>query len=200
MMIIHYNVEPLRSQQEITAFVNYARNGTHGERNALLILIGLNTGLRMSDILNLKVVQVRYQDVVQITEKKTKKRRLILLTRLRPQINHYIEDLPDSEYLFANRQHHPLSVNAVYKLFQTIARKMNRTDIGTHTLRKTFGYHYYQQTHDIGTLMMIFNHSSEAITKRYIGLSQDVIMRQMAGFSLGIEGASGEKENSQKTG
>ncbi|KZV03537.1 integrase/recombinase [Lactiplantibacillus plantarum] len=72
-MIIYYNVEPLRSQQEITAFVNYARNGTHGERNALLILIGLNTGLRMSDILNLKVVQVRYQDVVQITEKKTKK-------------------------------------------------------------------------------------------------------------------------------
>ncbi|XUX03930.1 tyrosine-type recombinase/integrase [Lactiplantibacillus pentosus] len=200
MMIIYYNVEPLRSQQEIAAFVNYARNGTHGERNALLILIGLNTGLRMSDILNLKVAQVRYQDVVQITEKKTKKRRLILLTRLRPQINHYIEDLPDSEYLFTNRQHHPLSVNAVYKLFQTIARKMNRTDIGTHTLRKTFGYHYYQQTHDIGTLMMIFNHSSEAITKRYIGLSQDVIMRQMAGFSLGIDGASEEKENSQKTG
>lgn len=199
-MIIYYNVEPLRSQQEITDFVNYARNGTHGERNALLILIGLNTGLRMSDILNLKVAQVRYQDVVQITEKKTKKRRLILLTRLRPQINHYIEDLPDSEYLFTNRQHHPLSVNAVYKLFQTIARKMNRADIGTHTLRKTFGYHYYQQTHDIGTLMMIFNHSSEAITKRYIGLSQDVIMRQMAGFSLGIDGVSGEKENSQKTG
>ena len=143
--MIYYNVEPLRSKQEIAAFVNYTRNGTHGERNALLILIGLNTGLRMSDILNLKVAQVRYQDVVQITEKKTKKRRLILLTRLRPQINHYIEDLPDSEYLFTNRQHQPLSVNAVYKLFQTIARKMNRADIGTHTLRKTFGYHYYRK-------------------------------------------------------
>ncbi|MCE6031707.1 tyrosine-type recombinase/integrase, partial [Lactiplantibacillus pentosus] len=87
MIMIYYNVEPLRSKQEIAAFVNYARNGTHGERNALLILIGLNTGLRMNDILNLKVAQVRYQDVVQITEKKTKKRRLILLTRLRPQIN-----------------------------------------------------------------------------------------------------------------
>ncbi len=153
----------------------------------------------MSDILNLKVGQIRYHDIVHITEKKTKKRRVILLTRLRPQINHYIKDLPDNEYLFTNRQHQPLSVNAVYKLFQTIARKMHRTDIGTHTLRKTFGYHYYQQTHDIGTLMMIFNHSSEAITKRYIGLNQDVILKQMAGFSLGIDTQNKATSSNQKT-
>ncbi|WCL68409.1 tyrosine-type recombinase/integrase [Lactiplantibacillus plantarum] len=107
---------------------------------------------------------------------------------------------PDNEYLFTNRQHQPLSVNAVYKLFQTIARKMHRTDIGTHTLRKTFGYHYYQQTHDIGTLMMIFNHSSEAITKRYIGLNQDVILKQMAGFSLGIDTQNKDTSPNQKTG
>lgn len=199
MINIYYNVEPLRSNEEITDFVNKARNGTHGERNMLLILIGLNTGLRMSDILNLKVGQIRYHDIVHITEKKTKKRRVILLTRLRPQINHYIKDLPDNEYLFTNRQHQPLSVNAVYKLFQTIARKMQRTDIGTHTLRKTFGYHYYQQTHDIGTLMMIFNHSSEAITKRYIGLNQDVILKQLAGFSLGIDANKNIIHANQKT-
>ena len=74
MINIYYNVEPLRSNEEITDFVNKARNGTHGERNALLILIGLNTGLRMSDILNLKVEQVRNHDIVYITEKKTKKK------------------------------------------------------------------------------------------------------------------------------
>ncbi|WP_272524840.1 tyrosine-type recombinase/integrase [Lactiplantibacillus plantarum] len=100
MINIYYNVEPLRSNEEITDFVNKARNGTHGERNALLILIGLNTGLRMSDILNLKVGQIRYHDIVHITEKKTKKRRVILLTRLRPQINHYIKDLPEANYKF----------------------------------------------------------------------------------------------------
>ncbi|PHY27963.1 integrase [Lactiplantibacillus plantarum] len=196
---MYYNVEPLRSNEEITDFVNKARNGTHGERNTLLILIGLNTGLRMSDILNLKVDRFAIT-ILSTLLKKRQKKRVILLTRLRPQINHYIKDLPDNEYLFTNRQHQPLSVNAVYKLFQTIARKMHRTDIGTHTLRKTFGYHYYQQTHDIGTLMMIFNHSSEAITKRYIGLNQDVILKQMAGFSLGIDTQNKATSPNQKTG
>nr|WP_243679802.1 tyrosine-type recombinase/integrase [Lactiplantibacillus plantarum] len=199
MINIYYNVEPLRSNEEITDFVNKARNGTHGERNTLLILIGLNTGLRMSDILNLKVDRFAIT-ILSTLLKKRQKKRVILLTRLRPQINHYIKDLPDNEYLFTNRQHQPLSVNAVYKLFQTIARKMHRTDIGTHTLRKTFGYHYYQQTHDIGTLMMIFNHSSEAITKRYIGLNQDVILKQMAGFSLGIDTQNKATSPNQKTG
>ncbi|KRO07918.1 integrase recombinase [Lactiplantibacillus xiangfangensis] len=141
----------------------------------------------MSDILNLKISQVRRHNVVRLTEKKTQKRRVILLTNLRLRIDNYIEGLPDDEYLFTNRRHQQLSVNAVYKFFQTIARKMHRNDIGTHTLRKTFGYHYYQRTHDIGTLMMIFNHSSEAITKRYIGLNQDIILQQMATFSLGLD-------------
>lgn len=72
MIKIYYNVEPLRSDEEIADFVDKARNGTHGERNALLILIGLNTGLRMSDILNLKVEKIRHHDVVHVIEKKTK--------------------------------------------------------------------------------------------------------------------------------
>ncbi|BDP82253.1 hypothetical protein EfmAA290_29290 (plasmid) [Enterococcus faecium] len=50
--------------------------------------------------------------------------------------------------------------------------RLGRDDIGTHTLRKTFGYHYYKKTRDIATLMFIFNHSSQAITKRYIGITE----------------------------
>ncbi|AVK63338.1 integrase [Lactobacillus sp. CBA3606] len=185
---MQYNVEPLRSPAEIAEFVNLASLGVHGQRNSLLVLVGLNTGLRMSDILNLKAGQVRYQDIVTIIEQKTQKKRLILLTKLRPKLDLYIRNLADDDYLFTGQSpQHALSVNAVYKFFQTIARKMHRNDIGTHTLRKTFGYHYYQRTHDVGTLMMIFNHSSEAITKRYIGLNQDVILAQMANFSLGLD-------------
>ncbi|MFC6163348.1 tyrosine-type recombinase/integrase [Lactiplantibacillus dongliensis] len=184
---MQYNVEPLRTSQDIDTFLHLAMTGTHGARNQLLILIGLNTGLRMSDILGLTVGQVKNDDLIVIIEKKTKKRRLVLLAKLRSQINNYIVDLDESDYLFTGKDTtRPLSVNAIYKVFQTIARKMHRTDIGTHTLRKTFGYHYYQETHDIATLMMIFNHSSEAVTKRYIGLNQDVILKSLANFSLGL--------------
>lgn len=47
--------------------------------------------------------------------------------------------------------------------------------IGTHTLRKTFGYHYYLKTHDVGTLMKLFNHSSETVTLCYIGITDDTL-------------------------
>lgn len=52
-------------------------------------------------------------------------------------------------------------------------RSNQKTDIGTHTMRKTFGYHYYKRIKDIATLQQIFNHSVPSITKRYIGITQD---------------------------
>ncbi|MBO4299383.1 MAG: tyrosine-type recombinase/integrase [Clostridia bacterium] len=45
--------------------------------------------------------------------------------------------------------------------------------ISTHTMRKTFGYHYYKMTKDIATLMGLFNHSAAATTLIYIGLASD---------------------------
>ena len=48
-------------------------------------------------------------------------------------------------------------------------------NLGTHSLRKTFGYHYYQKTNDIAILQDIFNHSDPAITLRYIGINEDTI-------------------------
>jgi integrase len=57
-------------------------------------------------------------------------------------------------------------------------------DIGTHTLRKTFGYHHYQQNKDVAILQQIFNHSSPSITLRYIGINQDIIDRSLEDFCL----------------
>jgi integrase len=57
-------------------------------------------------------------------------------------------------------------------------------EIGTHTLRKTFGYHFYQQTKDVAMLQEIFNHSSPAITLKYIGVNQDSMDRAMTKFKI----------------
>ncbi|QDS33750.1 tyrosine-type recombinase/integrase [Brevibacillus brevis] len=64
------------------------------------------------------------------------------------------------------------------------ARKSGLDEIGTHTLRKTFGYHVYQRTKDMATLQMIFNHSHQSMTVRYIGITQDLIDDAVSGFSL----------------
>ena len=55
--------------------------------------------------------------------------------------------------------------------------------IGTHTLRKTFGYHMYQQTHDAVTLKEIFNHADISVTLRYIGINQDNKDKLIKGLS-----------------
>ena len=73
-------------------------------------------------------------------------------------------------------------MNTVYQLYQKVANNLNRKDIGTHTVRKTFGYHYYRSTKDIATLMEIFNHTSQQITKRYIGISEKEISETFKNF------------------
>lgn len=56
--------------------------------------------------------------------------------------------------------------------------------IGTHTMRKTFGYHHYKKFNDIALLQRILNHSSPAITLRYIGISQEEIDMSYSNFEL----------------
>ncbi|RAP14991.1 hypothetical protein HS9_00315 [Bacillus velezensis] len=57
-------------------------------------------------------------------------------------------------------------------------------DIGTHMLRKTFGYHFYKQTKDVAMLQEIFNHSDQRTTLRYIGINQDAMNNAMKNFKI----------------
>ena len=56
--------------------------------------------------------------------------------------------------------------------------------IGTHTLRKTFGYHFYNKTKDVALLQCIFNHSAPSVTLAYIGINQDIIDSNLHAFAL----------------
>ncbi|HDH4350545.1 TPA: site-specific integrase, partial [Staphylococcus aureus] len=60
-------------------------------------------------------------------------------------------------------------------LQQNPAKSIGLSEIGTHSMRKTFGYHYYKKTKDVALLMDLFNHSSQVVTLRYVGISQEVI-------------------------
>jgi len=137
---MYYNVEPLRTTKEINDFLWAVTQARYGERNRMIVLVGINTGLRMSDIVNLTVGQVRGKDRTMIVERKTGKKRWLFLKNLKAELHKYTHCRGDNEPLFCSgRGGGSLTVNGVYRIFQTASEYLERDDIGTHTLRKTFG-------------------------------------------------------------
>lgn len=180
-------VQPIRDLEVLEEVKIYLRN--QSERNYMLFLLGINTGLRISDILSLKKKDVYGLDHIVLREKKTKKRKWLQITpKLQREIKKYCRhlDLKDDDYLFPSRQGNNQSIcrSTAYKLLREATEHYGIKHVGTHTLRKTFGYHFYQKTKDVAILQQIFNHSSPAITLRYIGISQDKMDEAMKDFEL----------------
>lgn len=180
------NVQPLRTSKEILDMIEaLSMKKNNFERNVLLFKIGISTGLRIGDIVKLKVLDVKGKSSFKIREGKTKKERTVHLNAIMPEIADYTEGLNIEDYLFASRKGDShISTIQAYRILTDGAELLGRKDIGTHTMRKTFGYHYYKKTHDIVTLMNIFNHSDQSITKRYIGITEDEVANTLKDFRL----------------
>lgn len=102
----------------------------------------------------------------------------MITPELKKALVHFVKDKLPHEYLIQSREgkNRPIGRSMAYKLIRQIADEFGLDDIGCHTLRKTFGYLFYHQTNkDIGMLMKFFNHSSEKVTLRYIGIEQDTM-------------------------
>ncbi|MBY6277708.1 site-specific integrase [Symbiobacterium thermophilum] len=177
-------VQPIRDLEKVEEIKRFLKE--QNQRNYMLFLIGINTGLRISDILKLKVGDVKGTHI-SIREKKTGKQKRIRITpSLKRELNWYIEGKSDDEYLIKSRngRNKPIGRSMAYKILRKVAERFRLDEIGTHTLRKTFGYHFYQQTKDVAMLQEIFNHSSPAITLKYIGVNQDSMDRAMTKFKI----------------
>ncbi|MEK5205257.1 site-specific integrase [Bacillus sp. FSL R10-2789] len=177
-----YNVQPIRSLVKIEEMKTELLRRSY--RDYFLFVFGINSGLRISDILPLKVKDVKGKEYLYATEKKTgKKRKIIMLPSLKEEINKYISGMNNEDYLFKTaRAKKPISRIQAYRILNTVADKVGIEDIGTHTLRKTFGYHFYQRTKDVALLQTVFNHSAPSITMRYIGIDEDTMMRGFEAF------------------
>ena len=177
-------VEPIRELSDINRIKNKLSNQP---RNLLLFAFGINTGLRISDILKLKVKDVKNKKHLIIIEQKTHKaKKILIMNELRIEIANYIKDKKNDMYLFKTRcKNAPISRIQAYRILNAACKTENiKENIGTHTLRKTFGYHFYKKTKDIALLQNILNHSSPKITLRYIGINQDIIDESLKDFYL----------------
>jgi len=179
------NVKPLRTIEEIQHMREAFQQTLFPKRNQLLFSIGINTGLRVGDLLRLRIEDVKGKSSVKIQEGKTSKARIVHLDAVMAEIADYLENQPKVGALFpSQRTGESMSTVQAYRILKAAGKKCGYDYVGTHTMRKTFGYHYFQRTHDIVTLMIIFNHSSQNITKRYIGIEEDDIKNSLKNFRL----------------
>lgn len=177
--------QPIRDKQELNAFMEYYHTSQPSARNYALIVFGLHTALRISDILNLKWENVYDFDMncflehLFLTEKKTGKKNVVALNaHVKEALIVYMKErnpVP-SDYIFTKNTDYtvPLCRSQAFRIVKKAANEsLHLTHISCHSLRKTFGYHAWKQGTPPALLMDIYNHSSYQVTKKYLGIEQD---------------------------
>ena len=156
---------------------------------SLLIGCGIFFGLRISDILQLSWDMLLDESSFELIEKKTQKRREI---RINKGFQKHIWDCYNallitdkSEKCFKSRERRVYSIQRINMLLKDIKKKYGIKSVknfSTHSLRKTFGRHVYERADSNGEMALVmlselFNHSNIAITKRYLGLRKEEILK-----------------------
>lgn len=177
--------QPLKELEQINELKDYFY--ARGEiRNYALIVIGLNTSLRISDILALKWQDVynfhtgAYRQHLSVCEKKTQKNNIVAINHSIIEVLDLLKEveteLQPTTFLFTSRkgENKPITRNHAFVIIKNASRTLGFEDnISCHSLRKTFGYQAWKQGVQPALLMSIYNHSSYEITKRYLGITQD---------------------------
>ena len=162
-----------------------AKDGNY--KMSLLVAIGCFTGLRISDILSLRWKQILGVPDFTIIEKKTGKRRTI---RLNPELQchivdcyNHIQPIGIESPILVSQKGTVFSVQRINAILKDLKKKyrLKINHFSCHSLRKTFGRQVYNMNSEsselaLVKLMELFNHSSVAITKRYLGLRQEEIL------------------------
>jgi len=168
-------VEPIRKIKDIKRI---KRNLKNKPRDLLLFTLGINNGLRIGDLLKLKVKDVKDLQPGEgftIKEQKTNKSNIVMINKeVRRTLAVYLDEIQpnDEDYLFKSRMGHnqPLNRSYVNSLVKKWTAEL-KGNYGTHSLRKTFGY---IQRKVFGTSFEVickrFNHSNPSITMRYLGI------------------------------
>lgn len=177
--------QPIRKIEDLELLKNFYLTEKPNLRNYALICIGVNTALRISDILSLQWGNVYdterncFHTHLELIEKKTKKQTRIALNHGAIQaLSLYLESIPPvtkEQYIFtAKHSITPLCREQAFRIIRKACVALKLPDnISPHSLRKTFGYHAWSSGANPALLVSIYNHSSYRTTKRYLGIEQD---------------------------
>ena len=181
-------VEPIRDRKKIAQIKNQLR-GQRRYRDLFLFVVGINTALRISDLLTLRVMhfldekqQIRRRFWIK-ERKRGKRHEVFVNSSVREIFEEYLAAYPDivsnsQHFLFFNTKAFdfpvPIGRGQAWKFITAICKQVGlRGNFGTHSLRKTWGYHARLQGVDLALIMHKLNHESIAYTKRYLGITDD---------------------------
>ena len=159
--------------------------------------VGVNLALRISDLLTITMADVKALDpkqpVLHLVEGKTGKKRKIVVNNAAVNIMHRrLAEHPNHKYLFqseavniSRRAQQPINRRSVCRVFEKSGQKIaQKVSIGTHSMRKTRGYALYDAGRSIESICKVLNHSTPAVTMRYIGIDQRDIDQSYVEFEL----------------
>lgn len=182
-------VQPIRDKQTIEEMKDYLKQ--RNERDYVMFMIGINTGLRIGDILKLMVKDVSGEEIKIIEAKTGKKKAVPINKSLRAALKSFIKGKSPDEYLILSRQKNSkgkrmhINRSTAYRIIKDAAVACGFTkNCGTHTMRKTFGYMHYKAHGNIAALQKIFNHDKELTTYIYIGLEKDYLDKTIMDLNL----------------
>ena len=168
-------VEPIRDFNVIQDIADVLREKR--ERDYVLFMTGLYLGRRISDILPLRVRDVRDKKKIYFREKKKDKEITVVINEeLRSIYKDYCKGKKDYEYLFrrSKGKNEPITRQQYWYILNQAAKKIGYEEkIGCHTPRKTLGRYLYDNGVDVYKIMLILNHDDIDYTRRYIGVTED---------------------------
>jgi integrase len=178
-------VEPIRDRKKIAQIKNLLR-GQRRCRDLLLFVVGINSALRISDLLQLKIGHMldekgEIKNRFWVKEQKRGKRHEVAINQsIKETLVEYIEEYPlvasnAENYLFFNpTTNQPIKRGQAWKFITKICTEVGlQGNYGTHSLRKTWGFHARMQGVDLALIMHKLNHESIAYTKRYLGITDE---------------------------
>lgn len=180
-------VQPIRDKEKIADIASYLKDWR--ETYYIMFMIGIFTALRISDVLKLKVKHVTADGYITIREQKTNKnKRIEINPKLAQILKAYVHGKGKEEYLIKSGKGYNchISRQQAWAVLKKAGKAHGLSSIGTHTLRKTFGYHHYKRFKDIAILQQLLNHHSEQETLRYIGITQDAMDKEYKKIDYGF--------------
>lgn len=178
-------VYPITDPEVVKSVAQYLK--ANNKRDHVMFMSGILGAMRIGDILRLRVGDVKNRDYIYIREQKTGKvRNQKISPELKRVYKEFCEDMDSEDYLIHNSSDSlkPITRQRAYTILNEAAEHFGLEHIGTHTMRKTFGYHFYKQHKDIVTLQKILNHTHKTDTLKYIGIEQNHIDNAFNSFKI----------------